>query len=294
MSRPFLTTRRDVLRLSLALFAGTATTTDVLASTVESPSGILTSITESKAHFQSGGKTITVERFEPSDPGKYPGVLVIHGSGGMTLGGPSFRETARGLAKRGYVAHVVHYFDLTGTTIADRSTMEKHFARWMRTLAEAITYLENQPNVDAKRIGLVGFSLGGFLSVSLSVYDHRVLAVADYFGGLPDVLAKDVKNLPPLLILHGDADLIVPVAEAKKLEALCLEKNAVHEVKIYKGQGHGFRGEEGADASRRCVSFLDEHVKSCDTARPRRPTAMIPSPDTITKAEKSAANSNGR
>ena len=220
MPCPSLTTLRDVLRLSFALFAATAITTAVLASDLESPTGTLLSITESKSCFQSDGKTITVERFEPSDVGKYPGILVIHGSGGMTLGGPSFRVIARNLAKRGYVAHVVHYFDLTGTTIADRSTMEKHFASWMRTLAEAITNLENQPNVDAKRIGLVGFSLGGFLSVSLSVYDHRVLAVADYFGGLPDVLAKDVKALPPLLILHGDADLIVPVAEAKKLEAL--------------------------------------------------------------------------
>src|SRR5262249_29590891 len=177
--------------------------------------------------------------FEPKAPGKYPAVLVIHGAGGMTIGGPLFRESARRLARRGYVAHVVHYFDLTGTMVADLPTMKTHFAAWMRAVPDGVTNAAKQPNVDPSRVGLLGFSLGSYLSLSLSVFDPRVSAVVEYFGGLPDVLVKDVTSLPPTLILHGDGDKVVPVSEAKALEKLCKEKQVPYEVRIYPGQGHG-------------------------------------------------------
>ena len=232
-------------------------------------------VVESKATYESQGKTIRVECYEPRGGGKHPAVLVLHGSGGMIVGGAFFRESARRLARRGFVAHVVHYFDRTGTVIADRSTMQANFPAWMRAVADGITNVSKQPNVDPTRVGLFGYSLGSYLSLSVSVYDHRVSAVVDYFGGLPPVIARDVRTLPPVLILHGDADPIVPVDEAKALRSLCESKSFVHEVRIYPGQGHGFRGPDGDDALRRALAFLDAHVKSAPPAA-RRPTAPVP------------------
>lgn len=235
-------------------------------------------VVESSGSYTSQGKTIAIERFEPKAPGRYPAVLVVHGAGGMTVGGPLFRESARHLARRGYVAHVVHYFGLTETRIADLPAMKAHFPAWMRVVADGITHAAKQPNVDPGRIGLLGYSLGSYLSLSLSVYDPRVLAVVEYFGGLPDVLVKEVKTLPPTLILHGDSDLIVPVSEARALEALCKEKKVPHEVKIYSGQGHGFFGAPGLDAHRRSADFFDAHVKKADTSR-KRTTSAVPRPE---------------
>ncbi len=304
MSRHPAPSRRDFIRLaatSLSLTAaaefGHVSAADLAPSPSPSPSPSLardSEIAVSRSSYQSQGRTVVVERFEPKGAGKFPAVLVVHGSGGLILGGPSFRETARRLAKNGYVAYVVHYFDLTDTVIADPETMQKNFACWMKGLADGVTYLASRPNVDPDRIGLVGFSLGGFLSVSLSVFDYRIQAVADYFGGIPGPLAKEVKTFPPLLIMHGDADLIVPVSEAKRLEDLCKEKNAVHEVKIYKGLGHGFRGEDGEDAGRRVIAFLDTHVKPGSPTRPRRVTAAVPSTEAITRAVKTALESKKR
>jgi len=291
MSRHFAKSRRDFLRLATTTLSLTVAAKACRVSAADFVPSRESEIIVSKGSYQSQGKTIGVERYEPKNPGKYPAVLVVHGSGGLILGGPSFRETARKLAQNGYVAYVAHYFDLTNTMIADLETMEKNFALWLKALADGVTYLAGQANVDAERLGLVGFSLGGFLSVSLSVFDYRIQAVADYFGGIPGPLANEVKTFPPLLILHGDADLIVPVAEAKRLEALCKEKKSVHEIKIYKGLGHGFRGEDGEDAAKRVVSFLDIHVKAGHPPRPRRVTAEIPSKEAITQAVKTALES---
>jgi dipeptidyl aminopeptidase/acylaminoacyl peptidase len=64
-----------------------------------------------------------------------------------------------------------------------------------------------------------------------------------------------------VLILHGDADRIVSVDEAHKLDEVLDQANVPHEVKIYSGAGHGFRGDDHEDASRRTLEFLDHHVK---------------------------------
>jgi|GEM_PF-604815 carboxymethylenebutenolidase len=255
---------------------------EVQAAPVVAPAeaAVALDVVESKGSYESQGKTISIETYEPKAPGKYPAVLVIHGAGGMTIGGPLFRESARLLAKRGYVAHIVHYFDLTGTKIADLPTMKANFPAWMKAVADGVTNVSKQKNVDPDRVGLLGFSLGSYLSLSLSMYDPRVLAVVEYFGGLPDVLVKDVKTLPPTLILHGDADRIVPVSEAKALEKLFQEKKVPYEVCIYQGQGHGFLGEPGLDAIRRSLAFFDKHVKSARPAAPKRATSAVPSPET--------------
>ncbi len=239
--------------------------------------------TASTGSFESQGKSISVERFEPKGEGRRPAVVIVHGSGGMIVGGHATREAARRLAQRGYVAHVVHYFDVTGTILADRPTMNKNFAAWLRTIADAITHVSRQSNVDPDRIGLVGFSLGSYLSSTLGMYDERVCAVVDYFGGLPDVLAKDVKTLPPTLILHGDADKIVPVSEARSLESLLKARHVPHDLRIYEGRGHGFSGETFDDSARRTIAFFETHVRHASSTRPRRETAPLPEASTVSQ-----------
>ena len=218
-------------------------------------------VVESKATFESQGKTITVEQFEPKAPGKYPVAVVLHGSGGMTVGGFMVRNLACELARQGYVVVLPHYFDQTDTTIADIKTMVVKFPTWMKTVADASTYALSLPNARGDRLALVGFSLGAYLSLSTSTFDPRVKVVVDYFGGLPDLLKIRADRLPPTLILHGDADPIVPVSEAEKLEKLLETNHIPFEKKIYAGAGHGFFGASDKDATDRVVKFLSQHMK---------------------------------
>ncbi len=219
-------------------------------------------IVETRATFESGGKTIAVERFEPQEPGKYPVAVVLHGSGGMAVGGFMFRNLARELAGRGYLVVLPHYFDRTGTTIADMTTMVEKFPVWIKTVADASSYALDLPNAQPDRVALVGFSLGSYLSLSASTFDPRVKVVVDYFGGLPDLLRLRADRLPPTLILHGDADRIVPISEARKLESLLEAHHIPFEKKIYEGAGHGFFGASDHDATHRAVRFLDQHMKA--------------------------------
>ena len=132
----------------------------------------------------------------------------------------------------------------------------------MQVVADAIGYVSLQPSVDPERIGVVGISLGAFLGLAVAAQDRRVRAIVDFYGGLPEPIASTFERMGPALILHGEADAIVPVAEAHKLQRALAARGIPHEVKIYPHEGHVLSPLAGLDAARRTMAFLDRHLRS--------------------------------
>jgi carboxymethylenebutenolidase len=85
--------------------------------------------------------------------------------------------------------------------------------------------------------------------------------VVECFGGFPKEKKFFMRRLCPVLILHGEADAIVPVAEAYHLKELLEKRGVPYEMKIYPGVGHGFSGETWRDAAERAVGFLKRLLK---------------------------------
>jgi carboxymethylenebutenolidase len=220
--------------------------------------------------FEVQGKFIKVERFAPAAPGRCPAVLFVHGADGLKSSGEFYRTEASELAKRGYAVFLVHYFDRTGhSEVSPKKIKKEDFQAWRETVREAVRYAAGRRGVDKKRIGLVGFSLGAYLALAVAAEPGcPVAAVAEFFGGLPKELHAEVKKLPPVLIVHGDKDEVVPVEEARKLRDLLTARRLTLEVRIYKGVGHVFTGPGGKfqlldalDARGRATRFLDTHLR---------------------------------
>jgi carboxymethylenebutenolidase len=169
-------------------------------------------------------------------------------------------EPAKMLAEQGFAVYILHYFDRTGTSFADKQTIFRNFPIWMKTLWDAVSYVEKQPQVDTERIGLMGFSLGAYLSLSAASIDKRVRAVVEFFGGLPKEMKLFMRRLCPVLILHGDADPTVPVEEAYQLQQVLEKKGIPYEMQIYPGAGHGFSGDVWRDAGIRSFQFLKKYL----------------------------------
>ena len=66
--------------------------------------------------------------------------------------------------------------------------------------------------------------------------------------------------MPPVLILHGEADRTVPVARALELQQELTAKGLPHEAHLYPGQGHFLSGPAEADALQQCRAFLATHL----------------------------------
>jgi dipeptidyl aminopeptidase/acylaminoacyl peptidase len=207
--------------------------------------------------FTSGDKEIRIDHYAPSGSGLNPAVVLVHGSGGPLYGLDPFAQQATNF---GVHVFLVHYFDRTGHSWIAPHQVEPFFPEWMETLRDALTFVSRQPGVDVNRIGLLGFSLGSYLSLAVATQDSRIAAVAELFGGLPEHFRKDASRLPPVLILHGAKDNVVPITEAEKLERLLKENHVPYEKHVYSNQGHSLHGLAQLDAMRRVVGFFRKYL----------------------------------
>jgi len=209
--------------------------------------------------FENGGKTIRLDAYLPDAPtAPLPAVVALHGAGGNVAG---MERYASALAAQGFGVYVLHFFDRTGTESADKPTILRNFPVWMKTLWDAISFVETQLQVDRERIALLGFSLGAYLSLANSAIDPRVKVVVEFFGGMPKEMNLFMRRLCPVLILHGENDQTVPVEEAYNLQKLLEKKKIPYEMKIYPGVGHGF--EDAAvwqDAGKLSLQFLQKYL----------------------------------
>ncbi len=151
--------------------------------------------------FRGAGST-RVEAYlvVPRAPGRHPAVLFLHGSGGTRsdLIGPAAK-----LALRGVVT-------LTITEPAAAETYRPLVVDARR----ALDLLDARHDVDASRLGVVGFSLGGQIAAILAGADPRPVAVGVIAGRGTDVARYWIRRSRARLYFQaGTEDEVVPHAQ---------------------------------------------------------------------------------
>ncbi len=200
----------------------------------------------------------------PDGAGPHPGVVLLHGATGWR---PELVDLASAFANSGFVVLTIDYYAETDRTPTGSMAKLEAWPGYQAAVRRAGEYLQSLPSVAAEPIGLVGFSRGAFLAVSVASSMPRVRAVVDFYGGGgggPDSLEDDAQGLPPVLILHGDADTVVPVSFAYALRDAVVASGGEVELHIYAGVGHSFNApfssaysaEAANDAHRRTIEFL--------------------------------------
>lgn len=213
-------------------------------------------ITKTRGSYNSDGRKILVEQYQSDTPGKRPALILLHGSGGVLFPGLDLQKRARSLAAEGYAVFLPHFFNRTGHFMVRPSQVHENLPVWTSTVQDCVTYVSANPNVDAKRIGLLGHSLGGYLSLSTAARDRRIKVVVEASGALD---RPGVKHLPPTLILHGAKDKTVPVEKAGHVEAILKRVGAPYEKHIYPEEPHLFSRAAMRDISRRIDAFLHRY-----------------------------------
>ena len=100
--------------------------------------------------------------------------------------------------------------------------------------------------LDASRLALVGFSQGTMMALHVGLRRAVApIAIVGYSGALvaPERLPAEIKVKPPVLLIHGDADPMVPVqAMHAAVAGLTAAGVAVHS-HVAKGVGHSIDAE---------------------------------------------------
>jgi acetyl esterase/lipase len=68
------------------------------------------------------------------------------------------------------------------------------------------------------------------------------------------------KDAPPFLIIHGTADLIVPVIHSERLHEKLTQAGVPSELITVKGVGHGWGGDNALRTTEAAVEFLTKHL----------------------------------
>jgi acetyl esterase/lipase len=202
-----------------------------------------------------------------------PLVIYIHGGGFLS----GDRRYLPDTMAQGSVFEELNAAGLACATIDYRLTGEAKFPAALDDTIAAIDFLVangSEYGVDASRLGTWGESAGAVLAVIAGLDDRRVSAVVgwytptdmrptdpafegdDFTDGLfgapmtqvPDLVAKAsavthvTPEAPPMLLVHGDADELVPVGDSLLLHELLIATGTKSVYRPVPGADHCFLG----------------------------------------------------
>jgi len=164
--------------------------------------------------------------------GRVPAVLVQHGIGDKKRAA-YIVECCKMLNARGIIALAIDAPERgerkgpgkSGPNMVNLFAVQAWYRQHCGDYSRALDYLESRPDVDARRLGYVGFSWGAMTGVTFTAHDPRVKAMTSVVGGgLIGLLGKQldpVSNVRriaprPLLFINAKQDQIVlrPFANA--------------------------------------------------------------------------------
>lgn len=217
--------------------------------------------------YTSGKTQFDAYLVRPEGEGPSPGIVVIHEIFGLN---DNIKNIAHRFADVGYAALAVDLFAGRNRAVC----MFRFMGQMMLTplkneslasLKDALTFLAQQPGVDANRLGAIGFCMGGGFAIAWACTDNRLKAIAPYYGSNPRPL-EAVSRICPVVGSYPDKDFTT--TQGQKLDVELDRYNIPHDIKVYTNSKHSFFNDHGRnyneaaakDSWQRVMAFFKEHI----------------------------------
>jgi len=199
-----------------------------------------------------------------------PGVVVIQEWWGLV---DHIEDVCDRFAANGYVAlapDLYHGKKAKSPDEAGKLMMALRIDEAEKDLSGAIEFLLNHEATTGSKAGIIGFCMGGALSLYAATKNPKVGACVVFYGGHPNV-KPDLPNLQaPVLGIYAERDGFVTPQLVHQLEKQLKELGKSVEVHIYPGVDHAFFNDQrpevydekaSADAWRRVLEFFAKHLR---------------------------------
>ncbi|CUS37908.1 Dienelactone hydrolase-like enzyme [Candidatus Nitrospira nitrosa] len=233
---------------------------------------MVASIRETTAQYQSGNVGMKAFVAAPQTKDQRPAILIVQEWWGLT---EYIKDIARRYAAEGYVAIAPDLYSRLGHALP---TDAGEAGKLMNALKQedgltdlnaTVAYLKSVPEVDATRIGVTGFCMGGSYALMLPCVSSEIKAAVPFYGQVPNPDTPIQKLACPVLYLYGEDDGWITKVDVQRLVAALKKYNKTGEIKTYPGAPHAFfrdtdptvyRPEAAQDAWARTKAFFKQHL----------------------------------
>ena len=219
--------------------------------------------------FPSNGSTTPAYLATPAS-GSGAAVIVIQEWWGLV---DHIKQLADRFAAEGFVALAPDMYHGESTDSPDeagRLMMALDIDRAARDLSGAVTYLVGLDEVSPKKVGTIGFCMGGQLALATACQSPDVGACVNFYGVHPNINLDFSTLRAPVMGLFAENDAFVTPEIAGKLDHDLQSAGATTDFHVYPGVDHGFFNDTrpdvhdeaaASDAWRRTLEFFNANLK---------------------------------
>lgn len=201
--------------------------------------------------------------------GKGIGVIVIQEWWGLV---DHIKNVCDRFARAGFTALAPDMYDGMTTKSPDEAGklfMALNIGDAEKKLRGAIDFLLSNEAVSSKKVGTVGFCMGGQLSLFAATLNENIGACVDFYGIHPAVKPDFTKLSAPVLGIFAEKDSMVNADAIKSLEENLKAAGKTYEFHVYPNATHAFFNDTrpdvydakaALDAWNKTLAFFKTHL----------------------------------
>src|SRR5690242_19209826 len=148
-----------------------------------------TDLKERMVQYPSEGVTVRAYAVAPAVKERRPAIVIVQEWWGLN---DHMKDIARRVAKEGYVAIVPDLYSRLGNRVTSdpneagklMNTLQQ--THGLKDLNATVAYLKNAPEVEAAKIGVTGFCMGGGYALMLPCFNRELKAAVPFYGPVPN------------------------------------------------------------------------------------------------------------
>jgi carboxymethylenebutenolidase len=219
--------------------------------------------------FASNGATVPA--YLAASKGRGPGIVVVQEYWGLV---PHIEHVCDRFAGEGFVAlapDLYHGQRAKSPDQAGKMMMAMRIDEAERDLAAAIDTVAARPETSTKRIGTIGFCMGGALSLFAASKNPEVGACVVFYGGHPNVKPDLPALKAPVLGVYAGKDNFVTPEVVAELDRELTRLGKPHEFHTYPHAQHAFFNDDrpevhdpqaAADAWAKTLAFFRRELRT--------------------------------